>query len=276
MRSFDEPDEVIEFGGVAEQLVSIGGLTVARGVQPPGWRWSMDFKPLVGGEWCQAHHVGVQLSGRQAIELDDGTMFELGAWRSLRHPSRPRRVDRGRRPVRDDRMVGDAPLGGGRVRPASPRDLALHRRGRLHRHRGPTRRRRVARAALDAPPCEPGCDRAVRERQVATTGDGVLAAFDAARGAIRCATAIRESACVRGSRFAQACTWARSSSRGRTPRRHGPRGRSHHVGRRRERDPRLRDGGDALQGWRPLSSKATSKHELKGVADRWRLYRVVR
>jgi hypothetical protein len=32
IRSWDDPDEVIEFGGATEQLISIGGLTVSRSV----------------------------------------------------------------------------------------------------------------------------------------------------------------------------------------------------------------------------------------------------
>ena len=38
-RSFDEPDETVEFGGVTEQLISLGGLTLSRSVQPLGWDW---------------------------------------------------------------------------------------------------------------------------------------------------------------------------------------------------------------------------------------------
>ena len=30
IRTFGEPDEVVEFGGATEQLISIGGLTVSR------------------------------------------------------------------------------------------------------------------------------------------------------------------------------------------------------------------------------------------------------
>jgi hypothetical protein len=76
-RTFDEPDEVVEFGGVIEELVSMGGLTVSRSIQPAGWRWSKDFKPLLGGEWCMAHHLGFVISGRQGLEMDDGSTIEL-------------------------------------------------------------------------------------------------------------------------------------------------------------------------------------------------------
>jgi hypothetical protein len=77
-RSFDEPDETVEFGGVLEQSISLGGLTVSRSVQPVGWDWHTHFQPLVGGEWCQDRHVGAVIAGRQAVRLMDGTEFEFG------------------------------------------------------------------------------------------------------------------------------------------------------------------------------------------------------
>ena len=77
-RSFDEPDETVEFGGATEQLVSLGGLTVSRSVQPVGWDWQTHFQPLVGGTWCQAHHVGAVIAGHQVVRLMDGTEFEFG------------------------------------------------------------------------------------------------------------------------------------------------------------------------------------------------------
>src|SRR5262245_34002865 len=77
-RSFDEPDETVEFGGATEQLVSIGGLTVSRVVMPVGWAWRTHFQPLVGGEWCEAHHAGFMIAGRFAVELMDGTVNEFG------------------------------------------------------------------------------------------------------------------------------------------------------------------------------------------------------
>jgi hypothetical protein len=77
-RSFDEPDESVEFGGVTEQLISLRGLTVSRSVQPVGWDWHTHFQPLVGSTWCQAHHVGAVIAGRQAVRMMDGTEYEFG------------------------------------------------------------------------------------------------------------------------------------------------------------------------------------------------------
>jgi class 3 adenylate cyclase len=78
LKSLRRPDEEIHFPGVTEDLVEIGGMTVSRTVQAAGWRWSTDTRPLVGGEWCEARHVGVVVSGRWAALLRDGTTFEAG------------------------------------------------------------------------------------------------------------------------------------------------------------------------------------------------------
>jgi class 3 adenylate cyclase len=77
-KSFREPDETMRLDGVTEDQVELGDLTVGRQRMEPGWRWSTHIRPHVGGEWCQARHVGVVLSGRLGIKLRDGTTFELG------------------------------------------------------------------------------------------------------------------------------------------------------------------------------------------------------
>src|SRR5437762_3031719 len=74
-RKFETPDELVEFPGIVEQIVDI---TVARIVQQPGWRWSSDMRSVVEGEWCEAHHVGVQLHGRQGFAFRNGTTLEVG------------------------------------------------------------------------------------------------------------------------------------------------------------------------------------------------------
>ena len=39
-------------------VVQLGSATVARLTVEPGWRWSECIKPFVGGESCQAAHLG--------------------------------------------------------------------------------------------------------------------------------------------------------------------------------------------------------------------------
>ena len=72
------PDETIRLPGITEELVDLGDLTVGRSVQEPGWRWSTHTRPIVGGDWCKARHVGIVLSGRFGAQLKDGTILDLG------------------------------------------------------------------------------------------------------------------------------------------------------------------------------------------------------
>jgi len=72
------PDRVIRFPGLSENVIELGDWTVARVTQEPGWRWSTHMRPHVGGEWCQARHVGMVLSGRYGVELKDGAKLEFG------------------------------------------------------------------------------------------------------------------------------------------------------------------------------------------------------
>jgi hypothetical protein len=76
-RSFDDHDETFELDGMVEHVVKIGDYTVGRVVQPPGFSWSKNIRPIVGGDWCAARHVGVVVSGRMVVELRDGARFEL-------------------------------------------------------------------------------------------------------------------------------------------------------------------------------------------------------
>ena len=55
-KSFDAPEDVIEFPKLVARTVELGDLTVGHIVSEPGWRWSIHVRPKVGGEWCQARH----------------------------------------------------------------------------------------------------------------------------------------------------------------------------------------------------------------------------
>jgi quercetin dioxygenase-like cupin family protein len=77
-RGFNEPDEVREFPHGRAEIVKVGGGEVGRLVFEPGWRWSEHVKPIAGTDSCEAPHFQYHVSGRIAIEMDDGTTFEAG------------------------------------------------------------------------------------------------------------------------------------------------------------------------------------------------------
>jgi hypothetical protein len=76
-RRSDEPDERIEFGGVIVELLTLGGLTVSRSIQPAGWRWRHDFHPssvvTTHGPPRRRRSVGTT-----AIRTKEGVEYELG------------------------------------------------------------------------------------------------------------------------------------------------------------------------------------------------------
>jgi len=76
-KNLGRPDETIGFPKLIGEIVDLGDVTVGRTVSEPGWRWSTHARPIVGGEWCEARHVGVVLSGRFGVVLRDGTTYEF-------------------------------------------------------------------------------------------------------------------------------------------------------------------------------------------------------
>lgn len=78
VKSLRSPDETLRLPGLVEEMVDLGDLTVGRAVTQPGWRWSKDLRPLVGGQWCQARHVGVLLSGRLGFLMANGVELSVG------------------------------------------------------------------------------------------------------------------------------------------------------------------------------------------------------
>jgi class 3 adenylate cyclase len=70
--SFAEPEATRQLARGAGSLVRVGPLAVGRATLSPGWRWSTDVKPLAGTVWCQSHHLHILIRGRFAVEMDDG------------------------------------------------------------------------------------------------------------------------------------------------------------------------------------------------------------
>jgi len=74
---FSKPQETREFSKGKAELITLNGVTFGRATFQPGWRWSVDVKPIAGTNSCQAAHLGVQLSGTMHIKMDDGTEQDL-------------------------------------------------------------------------------------------------------------------------------------------------------------------------------------------------------
>ena len=78
-KTFDKPDETRPFKAKGRsEIVTVGGLAVARGTFEPGWRWSEHVKPIVGTASCQTNHLTYVISGRLHVKHEDGTEKEFG------------------------------------------------------------------------------------------------------------------------------------------------------------------------------------------------------
>jgi class 3 adenylate cyclase len=200
-RNLGNPEEVIEADLVHSDIVRLGDLTVGRVVQQPGWRWKTHMQPRVGGEWCQARHVGVVISGHFRSEFADGTSMDLGPDDVFDMP-----------PGHDAWTVGDEPfvyIGWEGLRTwATPigvgerllltivfTDLVSSTTTASQLGEGPwsdllARHNELVRGAIARH----------RGHEISPTGDGFLATFDGAARAIRFAIDVRNESRVLGLR----------------------------------------------------------------------------
>ena len=172
----------------------VGGLAVGRATLEPGWRWSQDVKPVVGTEWCEAHHLHILISGRFAVRLagsDEAEEFVAGDVFDIP-------------PLHDAWVVGEEPVDlidvSGNVGqfgepPAVARSLVtmlmtdivdstptVSRLGDARWRQLLADHDRIVRRQIER----------YRGREIDTTGDGFFVAFDSAAAAVQCARAIRD------------------------------------------------------------------------------------
>jgi class 3 adenylate cyclase len=191
-KSFASAEEVRHLGPATIDVVSLDETTLARITYPPGFRWSVDARPIVGTEWCEHHHLGICVAGRIHIVTADGIESEIGPGEAYEIP-----------PGHDGWTVGDEPFQGiefasartfgvlgdepgnrtlatilftdivdstatlARVGDDTWRELLIAHNGLM--------RDRIQR---------------FRGREIGTTGDGFLALFDGAARAVRCAASM--------------------------------------------------------------------------------------
>jgi len=187
-KSFDVPDQTRDAPKADLRVVQLGEVSVGYAAWQPGWRWSVDLKPIAGTESCEAHHLGYAISGTLAVRTDAGEELMIRAPCVFEVP-----------PGHDAWVLGDDPFvtiewtsaGYVGISPEGParrvlatilftdivdstatlarvgdrawRELLLEHNTRM----------RVVISAF-------------RGRELATTGDGFLVAFDGATNAVRC------------------------------------------------------------------------------------------
>jgi hypothetical protein len=99
VKNFDSPDETRPFEGNGHtDVVQLGGSPVARGVFEPGWKWSVNLKPIAGTDTCEVAHLGYCVSGRMKVTMNDGSEAEIGPGEAAAIP-----------PGHDAEVVGDEP-----------------------------------------------------------------------------------------------------------------------------------------------------------------------
>lgn len=192
-KSLRSPDEVRRFPNGRIMNVSHGETTVGRLYLEPGWQWSRDVGPIAGTRSCQIHHQGVVLRGRLQLESDAGEIcefvvddvydippghvatvsgdepFEAIEFASARLFAVPAAGDRVLAAMLCTDIV-DSTANLRRLGDSAWRELLLE-----HNHQ--------VRLELNS----------FRGREIQTTGDGFLAAFDGPARAVRCARSISRS-----------------------------------------------------------------------------------
>lgn len=77
-KRFSEADEVRHTPRGQLDVVELDEVVVGRMTHQPGWRWSVDVRPIAGTERCRYHHVGITLEGRLHVQLTDGAELDIG------------------------------------------------------------------------------------------------------------------------------------------------------------------------------------------------------
>lgn len=98
VRRFEKPDESRDFEKGRFDLLRVGGLTIGRALYEPGWKWSQHVGAATGQSLCGVDHVGLVVSGRAMVRMEDGEEVELRSGDLFAVP-----------PGHDSWVVGDEP-----------------------------------------------------------------------------------------------------------------------------------------------------------------------
>ncbi len=195
-KSFGSPDETRALPRATARVVYLDETAVGFASWEPGWRWSVDLKPIVGTSWCEHHHLGYALSGSLEVVSETGEGLTIHGGAAYEIP-----------PGHDAWVVGDEPFvtvewSSSRLVGVGPDDpghrivatvlftdivdstTTLERLGDEAWREVLIKHNARMRETVDR----------YRGREVATTGDGFLVAFDGATRAVRCGSSMIQAA----------------------------------------------------------------------------------
>ncbi|MEO8626337.1 MAG: adenylate/guanylate cyclase domain-containing protein [Candidatus Limnocylindrales bacterium] len=168
-------------------VVELDDRVVARITWQPGWRWSIDVKPIVGTEYCQSHHFAYAEQGRLRVQMSDGVELEVNAGEIFEIP-----------PGHDAWVLGDEPFVS--IDFEALRGFAKADPNNTRRTLATILMTDIVDSTARAVELGPGkwqetvrlhnqrAERVIDQydgRLVKTTGDGVIALFDSAERAVR-------------------------------------------------------------------------------------------
>lgn len=187
-KSLGNPEQVRRFPHGEVEIVTLDEFVVSHFTFQPGWRWSEAVKPVVQTPSCQLRHLGITLSGRLRVRVDDGAELLISPGDAYEIP-----------PGHDAWVDGDEPwvsyeFASGRSYAVAPDDVereiatllftdivestrGLERLGDQRWRELLFTHNELMRAEIDR----------YRGREVTTTGDGFVVVFDSPARAVRCA-----------------------------------------------------------------------------------------
>jgi len=276
VKSLAKPDEVMTFPLLTARVVDLGDITVGHFVYDVGWSWKEHMRPLVGGDWCQARHLGMVISGRLGVEFPDGTKMEIGPEEVCDIP-----------PGHNGWVIGDEPavqIEWAGIRAFAGFPTGIHSRSLVTllstdivdstataARMGLTAWRELLSKHFEAARVE--LER-YRGEEVDTTGDGLLARFAAPAPALHCAGAIQRVARAEGLLVRAAVHVGEVELVGQ-----GVRGVAVHEAARimgqAEGDEILVSETTRVVAGSDLAFEDRGVHTLKGLDGEWRLSRFV-
>ena len=79
-KDFGSPDETAHpVERITNEIINIAGKNFYRVTAQPGWRCTVDLKPLLKTDSCQMDHLLYIMAAKMVVQMDDGQQQEFGA-----------------------------------------------------------------------------------------------------------------------------------------------------------------------------------------------------